>query len=109
MTTPDSTSAVCWMRVPTRVTGAMKPVSGTGTISTGMPERAQSTRLRTPSSVQRSGEVGQQVKRAGGRAASASAVPRTVSRSSRMTAKPSIVKAPVTTALPQYSRLMNRR
>ncbi len=97
MTMPLSVSAVCCTSVPTSVTGATKPESGIDTYSTGMPCVAQSTTFCEVTSLQRRGAVGQHENTAKGLAASSAWLPRTASWRSRMTAKASIVKAPVTT------------
>ena len=51
MVMPASTSAVWKMVAPTSVTGAMRPISVTGTISTGMPASTQSMRFWQESSL----------------------------------------------------------
>ncbi len=97
MTTPLNVSAACCTRVPTRVTGAMKPESGMEMNSTGMPAAAQSTTFCDVISLHFSGAVGQQEKIVSGLARSSCSLPRTASCMSRITWKDSMVKAPVTT------------
>ena len=104
MTTPERVSAVCWIREPTRLTGAVKPDSGIEMYSTGIAARAQSTRFWEVTSLHLSGLVGQQEKIVRGFAASSSAEPRTASWSSFMSPKASMVKAPVTTGFSQFMR-----
>jgi hypothetical protein len=93
------------MMLPTSVTGAMKPASGIETNSTGIPARAQSTTFWLVTSLHAIGAVGQHEKTVRGFSRSAASLPRTMSCRSRMTANPSIVKAPVTTGFSPWSRL----
>ena len=51
MVMPARTSTVWKTVAPTRVTGAMRPISVTGTISTGMPASTQSMRFWQESSL----------------------------------------------------------
>ena len=48
MTIPAKHSAVCWVTVPSMVTGAAAPDNGTETISAGMPARERAMRLPAP-------------------------------------------------------------
>ena len=109
MTTPLSVSAVCWIREPTRVTGAMNPERGMEMYSIGMEALAQSTTFWLADSIHFRGGVGQAERMASGFAFNASAPPRTVSRRSWIVPKPELEKAPVTTGFSQKRRLRKSR
>jgi len=83
----------------------MKPASGMETYSTGMPARAQSTTFCEVAPLHLSGAVGQHENTASGRSRKDSAEPRAATSRSRITGKPSALKAPVITGFSQYNRL----
>src|SRR3990170_3539941 len=98
-TIPLNVSAVCWISVPTSVTGATNPESGIAMNSTGMEYLAQSSTFWEVTALHLNGDVGQQENTARGFNFSPWADPLTVTSMSFITSNDSIVKVPVTTAL----------
>ena len=87
----------------------MNPESGMEINSTGIDQRAQSTRFWLVTSLHLRGDVGQQEKMVSGLARSADSVPRTAICRSFMISNDSTVKAPVTTGFSPYRRLKYSR
>jgi hypothetical protein len=109
MVMPASTSAVWKTVAPTTVTGAMRPMRVTGTISTGMPASTQSMRFWQESSEYRKLPVAVIVKMDIGRAIRSARSFRKSCCISTMRGTPCSVKAPETTGFLELVRTMYRR
>ena len=94
---PASTSTVWKTVAPTTVTGAIRPISVTGTISTGMPASTQSRRFWQESSLYRKLPVAVIVKIDIGRAMRSARSRRKRAIISTIRSTPCSVKAPETT------------
>ena len=106
---PASTSTVWKTVAPTVVTGAMRPISVTGTISTGMPASTQSMRFWQESSLYRKLPVAVIVKIDIGRAMRSSRSSRKSAIIATIRGTPCSVKAPDTTGFFEFVRVMYRR
>ena len=109
MVIPASTSAVWKTVAPTIVTGAMRPMRVTGTISTAMPASTQSMRFWQESSLYRKLPVAVIVKMDIGRAIRSARSRRKSCIISTMRGTPCSVNAPDTTGLFEFVRVMYRR
>ena len=109
MVMPASTSTVWKTVAPTVVTGAMRPISVTGTISTGMPASTQSMRFWQESSQYRKLPVAVIVKIDIGRAMRSARSARKSCIISTIRGTPCSVKAPDTTGFFEFVRTMYSR
>jgi len=103
---PARTSTVWKTVAPTMVTGAMSPISVTGTISTATPASTQSIRFWHESSLYRKLPVAVIVKMAIGRAIRSARSRRKSCIISTMRGTPCSVNAPDTTGLFEFVRVM---
>ena len=106
---PARTSAVWKTVAPTTVTGAIRPMRVTGTISTGMPASTQSIMFWHESSLYRKLPVAVIVKMLIGRAMRSARPSRNSSIIAAMRGTPCSVNAPETTGFFEFVRVMNRR
>ena len=103
---PARTSTVWKIVAPTIVTGAMRPMSVTGTISIAMPASAQSMMFWQESSLYRKLPVAVTVKMLSGRAMRSARSARKSCIISTIRSTPCSVKAPETTGLREPVRHM---
>ena len=103
---PASTSAVWKTVAPTTVTGAIRPISVTGTISTATPASTQSIRFWQESSLYRKLPVAVIVKIDIGRAMRSARSRRKTCIISTIRGTPCSVNAPDTTGLRELVRVM---
>ena len=101
---PARTSMVWKTVAPTRVTGAIRPISVTGTISTGIPASTQSIRFWQESSLYRKLPVAVIVKIDIGRAIRSARSARNSSIISTIRGTPCSVNAPDTTGFFEFVR-----
>ena len=106
---PARTSTVWKTVAPTTVTGAIRPISVTGTISTGMPASTQSIMFWHESSLYRKLPVAVIVKMLIGRAMRSARPSRNSSIISAIRGTPCSVNAPETTGFFEFVRVMNSR